>query len=81
MISLDGNPFCIPEQIDAQAAKLFGELLAADHYKGLSAVSFAEKAAHFLSELNVIRAFREGSGRSQLTFSGLLARAAGVGVW
>ena len=76
-ISKGGNPFCFPEQIDAQAAKLFGELKAANHYKGLSAASFAGKAAHFLSELNVIHAFREGNGRSQLTFFGLLASAAG----
>ena len=38
---------------------------------------FADKAAHFLSELNVIHAFREGNGRSQLTFFALLADHAG----
>ena len=38
---------------------------------------FAEKAAHFLAELNAIHAFREGNGRTQLTFFALLADRAG----
>ncbi|WP_225130127.1 MULTISPECIES: Fic family protein [unclassified Bradyrhizobium] len=33
--------------------------------------------AHFLSELNVIHAFREGNGRTQLSFFLLLADHAG----
>jgi cell filamentation protein len=32
------------------------------------AQAFASRAAHFLYELNAIHAFREGNGRSQLTF-------------
>lgn len=33
--------------------------------------------AHFLAELNAIHAFREGNGRTQLTFFALLAVHAG----
>ena len=76
-IAKQGNPFCFPENIDGQATKLFAELRAANYLKGLSGTRFAEKAAHFLSELNAIHSFREGNGRSQLTFFGLLAQAAG----
>ncbi|WP_376707086.1 Fic family protein [Bradyrhizobium agreste] len=36
-----------------------------------------KRAAHFLSELNVIHAFREGNGRTQLSFFLLLADRAG----
>jgi cell filamentation protein len=72
-----GNPFCFPENIEAQAAKLFAGLKADKFFEGLPAAEFAEKAAHFLSELNVIHAFREGNGRSQLSFFALLADRAG----
>jgi cell filamentation protein len=72
-----GNPFCFPENIENQATRLFGELRADDFLQGLDDATFADKAAHFLTELNVIHAFREGNGRSQLTFFALLADYAG----
>lgn len=45
--------------------------------QGLEAEEFSHKAAHFLAELNAIHAFREGNGRSQLSFFALLANNAG----
>jgi cell filamentation protein len=72
-ISKGGNPFCFPEHIERQANKLFGGLKAANFFQDLAAEDFAEKAAHFLAELNVIHVFREGNGRSQLTFFDMLA--------
>jgi cell filamentation protein len=72
-----GNPFCFPENIDNQATKLFGDLQADDFLQGRDGSAFANKAAHFLAELNAIHAFREGNGRSQLTFFALLADYAG----
>ncbi len=56
---------------------LFGELQTDGFLQGLDKSAFADKAAHFLAELNVIYAFREGNGRSQLTFFALLADYAG----
>ena len=76
-ISKGGNPFCFPENIEGQAAILFGDLKAQDYLRNLSSQDFADRAAHFLAELNVIHAFREGNGRSQLTFFTLLADYAG----
>jgi cell filamentation protein len=76
-ISKGGNPFCFPENIEGQANRLFGDLQSADHLRNLDAQAFADKAAHFLAELNAIHAFREGNGRSQLTFFALLADHAG----
>jgi cell filamentation protein len=76
-ISKGGNPFCFPENIEDQAAKLFDDLRAADYLRNLGAQVFSAKAAHFLAELNAIHAFREGNGRSQLTFFALLADHAG----
>jgi cell filamentation protein len=76
-ISKGGNPFCFPENIESQATKLFDELREADYLKYFDSQQFADQAAHFLSELNAIHAFREGNGRSQLTFLALLAHQAG----
>ncbi len=76
-ISKDGNPFCFPENIQAEAEKLFADLAAKDHLRDQSKAQFAENAAHFLAELNAIHPFREGNGRSQLSFLILLAEHAG----
>jgi len=76
-MSKGGNPFCFPENIQAQADKLFERLRSTDHLRNLDAKAFSAKAAHFLAELNAIHAFREGNGRAQLTFFALLANSAG----
>jgi cell filamentation protein len=68
---------CFPENIEGQANKLFDDLQAVDHLRNLDVQTFSRKAAHFLAELNAIHAFREGNGRSQLTFFAMLADYAG----
>lgn len=60
-MSKGGNPFCFPENIEGQANKLFAQLEKDKFLTGLEPELFAEKAAHFLSELNVIHAFREAT--------------------
>jgi cell filamentation protein len=72
-----GNPFCFPENIESQTKKLFDELQTDGLLQSLDGQAFAERAAHFPAELNAIHAFREGNGRSQLTFFALLADYAG----
>jgi cell filamentation protein len=69
--------FCYPESIHREVKKLFKQLVEAKHYKGLSSKDFAKDVAHFLAELNAIHAFREGNGRSQLSFLILLAERTG----
>jgi cell filamentation protein len=76
-ISKQGNPFCFPENIEVEATKLFSGLKAAGFLANQSPDRFAGKAAHLLSELNAIHAFREGNGRTQLTFLALLSDRAG----
>jgi cell filamentation protein len=76
-ISKQGSAFCFPEHIEAQATKLFADLKTKKYLENLPANEFAENAAHFLAELNAIHAFREGNGRTQLTFFALLADCAG----
>ena len=67
----------LPRTSKGQATRLFDDLRAANHLRNLDAQAFSAKAAHFLAELNAIDAFREGNGRSQLTFFALLADHAG----
>jgi cell filamentation protein len=76
-ISKGGNPFCFPENIEGQAIRLFHELREADFLRNVDPAEFSAKAAHFLAELNAIHSFREGNGRSQLSFFVLLADHAG----
>ena len=76
-ISKGGNPFCFPENIESQAARLFDGLQRADYLRSLDVPTFCSQAAHFLAELNAIHPFREGNGRTQLTFLTLLADRAG----
>src|SRR4051812_25284860 len=76
-ISKGGNPFCYPENIEGQAKQLFDDLRLFNYLQDLDAPAFSEKATHFLAELNAIHAFREGNGRSQLTFFVLLVDHAG----
>jgi cell filamentation protein len=76
-ISKGGNWFCFPENIDTEMNELFGSLAEKDELQNLDAAEFARQAAHFMSELNAIHPFREGNGRTQLSFLELLADRAG----
>jgi cell filamentation protein len=67
-IAKDGNWFCFPENIDAQMNTLFNWLANEQHLTSLNVAAFAAKASHFLAELNAIHPFREGNGRTQLSF-------------
>jgi cell filamentation protein len=75
-ISKGGSAFCYPENIDRQMRRLFAELAEQNYYAGLKSEAFAKNAAHFLAELNAIHPFREGNGRTQLSFLTLLAEQA-----
>ena len=76
-ISKEGSAFCYPEHIDREMRRLFAGLSEQKHFGGLGAAAFAEKAAHFLAELNAIHPFREGNGRAQLSFLTVLAERTG----
>jgi cell filamentation protein len=76
-ISKGGNPFCFPEFVGTQMEALFSALAGGGYLRGLDKGAFAKAAAHFLAELNAIDPFREGNGRTQLSFLVLLAEEAG----
>lgn len=71
------NWFCYPEHIEKQANSLFAWLADHNNMMELSAPEFAAGAAHFMGELNAIHPFREGNGRTQLSFLKLVVSNAG----
>jgi cell filamentation protein len=76
-ISKGDNAFCYPEHIDREMRRLFAALAKLKYFRALGAEDFATEATHFLAELNATHPFREGNGRTQLSFLTLLADQAG----
>lgn len=74
--SKSGNAFCYPEYIPAQMDALFQSIHGGDAFTEKSRSEFLEEAARFLGELNAIHPFREGNGRAQLAFLGLIGATA-----
>jgi len=74
--SKGGNAFCYPEHIPAQMDALFRSIRSGEAFFGKSQGEFLEETARFLGELNAIHPFREGNGRTQLAFLGLIGATA-----
>jgi cell filamentation protein len=70
--SKGGNAFCYPDNIPAQMDALFQGLRGGEVFAELNSDAFLQEIARFLGELNAIHPFREGNGRSQLSFIGLI---------
>lgn len=71
------STFCYPENIKQEMRMLFQWLREGNFLRAQSLDDFAANAAHFLAELNAVHPFREGNGRTQLTFLSVLADQAG----
>jgi cell filamentation protein len=72
-----GNAFCYPEYISSQMDALFKGLQDGQAFIPGTAAEFIQKIAYFLGELNAIHPFREGNGRSQMAFIGLIGATFG----
>lgn len=72
-----GNWFCYPEHIPAQMEAIFANLATPAFRPGCYVDKFVGAAADFLAELNAVHPFREGNGRTQLSFVRLLGLRAG----
>jgi cell filamentation protein len=57
--------------------RVFADLDAEDHLRGLALDDLAPRLAHYLGEVNAAHPFREGNGRTQRAFFRQLARDAG----
>lgn len=75
-ISKAGSTFCYPDYIATQMKSVFGDLAESDYFAGMRADAFSTSTARFLAALNAIHPFREGNGRTQNAFLGLLAARA-----
>jgi cell filamentation protein len=76
-LSKGSSAFCYPENIPEQMTQLFAQLRERRWLRNLDQASFAQGLARWLAELNAIHPFREGNGRTQLTFAALLTHQAG----
>lgn len=74
----DDTRFAHTPYITDQLKKLLAELSDEKHLVGLGKKRFADRVAHYYSELNVIHPFREGNGRTLRTLLSLLAMNAGL---
>lgn len=57
--------------------RVFRELGDPDSLADLDSLGFARHVAHVVAEVNAVHPFREGNGRTQLTFLAMLAEHAG----
>jgi cell filamentation protein len=77
-IAREGAMFCYPEYIAGQMDQLFDGLQEAAFQPGAGQARFVPAASKWLAELNAIHPFREGNGRTQMTFLFLLADRADI---
>lgn len=72
-----GNAFCYPEYISDAMVALCDRFQGGQRFAHQQPKEFAQLIAEFLGELNAIHPFREGNGRSQLAFIGLIGETFG----
>jgi cell filamentation protein len=69
--------FCNVRHIQSYSSTVFSALAAEKYLVNLEPEVFANRLAHYLSEINAIHPFREGNGRVQRLFISQLAEQAG----
>ncbi len=69
--------FARPQHVEPEAHRVFDELAAKEHLRGLDRQAFTTEAGRLLGDLNALHPFRDGNGRTQRGFLQLLARDAG----
>ena len=69
--------FCNVRHIQSYSNTVFSALAAEKYLVNLEPKVFANRLAHYLSEINAIHPFREGNGRVQRLFISQLAEQAG----
>ncbi|MEX3614429.1 MAG: Fic family protein [Burkholderia gladioli] len=77
IIGKGSTAFAMPEHIETAGRDLFRQLARENHLRGMDPDKFADRAGHYLGEVNVLHPFREGNGRAQRAFIGQLADGAG----
>ena len=78
-IAKGGNWFCYPEYLQAEMSRVFDRGRIAVLTNTSDRPTFCTLAAELLADINAGHPFRDGNGRTQLTFLALLAATAGRG--
>jgi len=73
----DDTIFCPSSHVDEQMQQISDDLAAEYQLAGLGPQAFAQRAGHYLCAINAVHPFREGNGRAQRAFLGLLAEEVG----
>lgn len=73
----DNFEFANPLYINSCAEELFNKLKKEKYLVGEDIKCFSDRAAYYMSEVNVLHPFREGNGRSQREFIRILALKCG----
>lgn len=76
-IAKENFSFANAQYIEPQANQLFRDLMKENCLRGLNKDDFADRAAHYAAEINVLHPFREGNGRTQREYVRCLANNAG----
>ncbi len=76
-ISKGGSTFMFCRFIENGMADVHRRIVEAEYLRGLDGNGFAAKAGEIIGDVNHIHPFREGNGRTQLTYLRLLAEQAG----
>lgn len=66
-------PFAPPEQVTSWMEKQFTALKKENVLAGLSKTKFADRAAHYVNEINAVHPFIDGNGRAQRMWLRVLA--------
>lgn len=69
--------FCLAPFIEQEMNRLFHRLNSENNLQGFDRQSFADRAAHYIIELNAIHPFREGNGRTNRLFLEALGKQTG----
>jgi cell filamentation protein, protein adenylyltransferase len=74
---IDGKAFMDGSLIAQSLKAITGKLRDENYLRGLCRGEFANRAAAVMVDLNGVHPFREGNGRTQRVFMGVLAQEAG----
>lgn len=72
-----GNWFCLTENINSEADRIFQGIRKENYLKDLNIDNFSDRISYYASEINALHPFREGNGRTTREFIRCLAIEAG----
>lgn len=75
-----GNLFCLTQNINSEAERIFNGIRKEEYLKSLQIDQFSDRLAYYSGEINALHPFREGNGRVTREFIRCLAEIAGYSI-